>query len=64
MAGGVINVNGDYQEIKDVVEVVRCKDCESYTAGYVRSYLGWCKEWETVVRETGYCHNSERKKDA
>lgn len=39
----------------DVVEVVRCKDCKSFSHGY-------CKFHDAkFVREDGYCYWGERK---
>ena len=41
----------------DVVEVVRCKDCKSFSHGY-------CKFHDAkFVREDGYCYWGERKND-
>lgn len=41
----------------DAVEVVRCKDCKSFSHGY-------CKFHDAkFVREDGYCYWGERKND-
>ena len=45
----------------DAVEVVRCKDCKHYEPGFIRPYCGWCEEWNTAVRASGFCHRGERK---
>ena len=42
---------------------VRCRDCKNYEAGYVRRDHGWCKEWGTAVRASGFCHHGERRTD-
>lgn len=47
----------------DAVEVVRCKECKSYDPGYIRRDHGWCKEWGTAVRASGFCHHGERRTD-
>ena len=47
----------------DAVEVVRCRECKDYDAGYVRQDHGWCKEWGTAVRASGFCHHGERRTD-
>ena len=51
----------------DVVEVVRCKDCE-YCEVLEMDYGGkqyWCKFWSTPKREyaEAYCCHGERKED-
>lgn len=40
---------------------VKCKECKKYEPGFIRPYCGWCSEWDTAVRETGYCHHGERR---
>ena len=45
----------------DLVEVVRCEKCKRYTRGFIKSDHGWCDEWDTAVRSSGYCHHGERK---
>ena len=47
----------------DAVEVVRCKECKSYDPGYISQDHGWCKEWGTSVRASGFCHHGERRTD-
>lgn len=42
---------------------VRCRECKNYEAGYVRRDHGWCKEWGTAVRASGFCHHGERNSD-
>ena len=38
-----------------------CKNCKCYDPGLVRPYLGWCSNWDTAVRETGYCYQGDPK---
>ena len=53
----------DAQPTVDAVEVVRCEECKNYAAGYVRRDHGWCREWATAVRASGFCHHGERRAD-
>ena len=49
------------QPTVDAVEVVRCKNCENYEPGCIRPEHGWCEEWNTTVRASGFCHHGERE---
>lgn len=55
-----------YHEIdKDVVKVVRCKDCKNCgdNAGEPEPYFLYCFEWLSEVDENGYCYKAERKNE-
>ena len=56
-----VEEQADYLIAAGLVLSVRCKGCKKYEPGCIRPYLGWCSEWETAVRETGYCHHGERE---
>lgn len=60
---GTIRSAIDNAPAVDAVEVVRCRECKSYEAGYVRQDHGWCTEWGTAVRASGFCHHGERRTD-
>lgn len=42
----------------DVVEVVRCKDCNDY-----QTKFRWCKLHDGEMQPTDFCSFAERKKD-
>ena len=50
----------------DVVEVVRCKDCEFYKPYYdpIEGFYGQCLVRECDIGETDYCSYGERKEGA
>ena len=41
----------------DVVEIVRCKDCEHYAGD------GMYCAWNIIAQDNGFCHCGERRKD-
>ena len=45
----------------DVVEVVRCKNCEKYNIKDCASGFGWCEFRDCGVMENHYCSFAERK---
>ena len=49
------------QPAVDAVEVVRCKDCEHYEPFNIRPFVGECYVWSAAVKESGFCHQGERK---
>ena len=54
------------QPTADVVEVVRCKDCEFYKPYYdpIEGFYGQCLVRECDIGETDYCSYGERKEGA
>lgn len=67
------DILGDYYDLDylrylvsaDVVEVVRCKDCENaYVPDVLKDWLGenkYCQEKKKAVPFDGYCHLGIRK---
>ena len=51
----------DYLIAAGVRVPTECKNCKCYDPGLVRPYLGWCSNWDTAVRETGYCYQGDPK---
>lgn len=46
----------------DAVEVVRCKDCESYNNHFSQEGFGWCEEEALrLVNDNFYCGNAKRR---
>ena len=48
----------------DVVEVVRCKDCEFYNTEYHFKGEGWCKNNYYTATDDHFCSCGERKEGA
>ncbi len=51
----------DYLIAAGVRVPVLCEKCESYDPGYIRPDHGWCNEFDTAVRGSGFCHHGERR---
>ena len=63
-ASAISDMNlAEYLMENGVTIPVRCEGCKNYAAGYVRRDHGWCKEWGTAVRASGFCHHGERRND-
>ena len=46
----------------DAVEVVRCKDCESYNNHFSQEGFGWCEEEALrLVNDNFYCSAAKRR---
>ena len=56
-----VEEQADYLIAAGLTLPTKCMECKSYDPGFVRPYLGWCNNWESCVRESGYCHRGERK---
>ena len=50
------------EDIKEVMTVVRCKDCKHYIVEGITTQYGWCHEYKHSVDEDDYCSYGERKK--
>lgn len=46
---------------KDMVEVVRCKDCGKYNPDIIADCVGWCDKLERAMCDIDYCSYGERK---
>lgn len=46
----------------DVVDVVRCKDCQHYEADIIAGQIGYCNEHQKGMYEHNFCSYGERKK--
>lgn len=46
---------------KDLVDVVRCKDCKNYQSGEVQHEYERCRHHWSYVEEDDYCSYGERK---
>lgn len=52
----------DSQPAADVVEVVRCKDCEHFSKEGSKAYNGhFCEVWLDFVKPDDYCSYGERR---
>lgn len=45
----------------DVVEVVRCKDCQHYEADIIAGQIGYCNEHQKGMYEQNFCSYGKRK---
>lgn len=52
--------NGYEAGKKDVVEVVRCKDCKKFDPNMFENNVGWCFEFQTVLGEMHFCSKGEK----
>ena len=50
------------EEVKEIMAVVRCKDCKHYIVEGITTQYGWCHEYKHSVDEDDYCSYGERKK--
>ena len=46
---------------EDVVEVVRCKDCQHYEADIIAGQIGYCNEHQKGMYDENFCSYGERK---
>ena len=51
----------DYLIAAGLTLPTRCKDCKRYEPIHIRPFLGVCRVWDTVVKESGFCHHGERR---
>lgn len=55
----------DSQPTADVVEVVRCKDCQSYSDFYTtkckRLEFHFCEKFRNITKESDFCSYGEKK---
>lgn len=58
----------DAQPTADVVEVVRCKDCEEWQDDWIPSCgdnrSHYCATMDSVMKPTDFCSYGERREDA
>ena len=54
-------INGHIDEEKDMVEVIRCKDCKHFQENYCYSYQWWNDDSAVIVGDTDFCSYGERK---
>lgn len=45
---------------RDMVEVVRCKECKHYSVEGETTRFGWCGYWNKPTDEMRYCSDGER----
>lgn len=55
----LIMVEKQSDENKDIVEVIRCKDCDMHR--YSESHNLWCKVFDMIMPEDGFCSLGEKK---
>ena len=48
---------------KDLVEVVRCKDCKHRVKSHSSEYGDWCGITEFGTDDDDFCSNGERRDD-
>lgn len=48
-------------EEADVVEVVRCKDCQHYEADIIAGQIGYCNEHQMGMYEQNFCSYGEKR---
>ena len=46
---------------RNLVEVVRCKDCINYNPKGCADGFGWCEAWDQGRMNHHFCHCGERK---
>lgn len=58
----------DYVPTAEVVEVVRCKDCEDWQDDWIPSCgdngSHYCATMDSVMKPTDFCSYAERREDA
>ena len=50
------------EEVKEIMSVVKCKDCKHYIVEGITTQYGWCHEYKHSVNEDDYCSYGEREK--
>lgn len=49
------------EEVKEIMSVVRCKNCKHYIVEGITTQYGWCYEYKHSVDEDDYCSYGERR---
>lgn len=55
--------NGFYSIGNNGEPVVRCKDCEHWEKDEMDYKYGWCRVFEVIKYENGYCDEGKRRDD-
>lgn len=52
----------DRDEVVELPEIVRCRDCKYWRRFYPESEqrFGTCRAWRYTTRFDGYCHNASK----
>lgn len=52
---------GFAEKKRDMVEVIRCKECKHYSVEGKTTQFGWCNALEMPTDEQRFCSDGERK---